>query len=122
MAWNWNSAEEFKEYVLPVALADGTVRASLRNSTFESHKNLFESLNDVSRSMDRLSAMGFTGEGGTHESRDDMDLGELRGIIIELVYAGENLLLHHKRLAQTEAAYGFLSQHDILDHLDRYDA
>ena len=40
--------------------------------------------------------------------------------MIELVHAGEALLLHHKRLAVSRAAYGFLHQHDVLEHWERY--
>lgn len=36
------------------------------------------------------------------------------------VYAGEELLLYHKRLAESKEAYGFLHQHSLPDHWGRY--
>lgn len=41
-------------------------------------------------------------------------------IVIEAIHAGEELLLYHRRLAISEASYGFLHQHTVLDHWDRY--
>lgn len=38
-----------------------------------------------------------------------------------MVYAGEELLLYHKRLTKSDASYGFLHQHDILEHWERYE-
>jgi hypothetical protein len=47
-------------------------------------------------------------------------LGKLRSFAEDAVLAAEKLLLYHKRLAKSDAAYGFFHQHDMLDHWQRY--
>lgn len=39
---------------------------------------------------------------------------------MDAVYAGEELLLYHKKLAKSKAAYSFLHQHSLPDHWHRY--
>src|SRR5207245_1382930 len=41
-------------------------------------------------------------------------------LVVDAVYAAEELLLYHKRLAKSKAAYGFLHQHSLPDHWHRY--
>jgi hypothetical protein len=38
----------------------------------------------------------------------------------EAVYAGEELLLYHQRLALSEASYGFLHAHELFEQWERY--
>jgi hypothetical protein len=47
-------------------------------------------------------------------------LSRVRHLVITVIHCGETLLLYHKRLAKSEASYGFLHQIDLLEHWDRY--
>jgi len=39
---------------------------------------------------------------------------------MDAVHVAEELLLYHKRLAKSKAAYGFLHQHNLPNHWSRY--
>jgi hypothetical protein len=47
-------------------------------------------------------------------------VGQSYPLVMDAVYAGEELLLYHKRLAKSKAAYGFLHQHALPDNWNRY--
>ena len=123
MAWLWSSWEEFVDYVHPVSADSRGLFMNAKNGTsFEVECDLYKAFEELSDALSSLAKLGFTGRDNEHPPDDVSILDEAHGLVIDLVHAGEELLLHHKRLAQSDAAYGFLSQHDILEHWDRYSA
>jgi hypothetical protein len=121
MAWLWSSWEEFVDYVQPVAAKNrGLFRIARNHTTFEIECDLYKALEELSAALRSLVELGFKGRDNERRPDDVSLVDEARRSVIDLVHAGETLLLHHKRLAQSDDAYGFLSQHDILEHWERY--
>src|SRR5229473_3266739 len=121
MAWLWSSWQEYLDYVHPVAVnSRGHFNAAVRRSTFEAESQLADAVRQLSGSMQSLAELGFTGKDDNVPPNDASILQRARRLVIELIYAGEELLLYHERLARSMASYGFLHQHDILEHWDRY--
>jgi hypothetical protein len=121
MAWLWESWEEFVGYVNPVAVQPGRFRHAIQATEMELLHDLLESVRGLRDANKALGELGFDGK-NLKNAKDNVTLHEGHNRVIEAVYAGEALLLHHKRLTMSEASYGFLSQHDILEHWDRYAA
>ena len=120
MAWLWDSFEEFDDFVKPVLLQTrGESNLIQRDTSAENERRLFESVRDLSDALAALRKLGFEGGFQLPAARPN-DAAGIRGLVEKAVYSGERLLLLNKRLAMSEAASGFLSQHDILDHWQRY--
>jgi hypothetical protein len=121
MAWLWNSWEEYLDTVNPVALdSPGRFRLSQRDSWFETQCHLWEAVQKLRAAARALSKLGFTGDDHDSPPDDPSILEEAERLVLEAVYSGEELLLYHKRLAKSDAAYGFLHQNDMLKHWNRY--
>jgi hypothetical protein len=121
MAWLWNSWEEYLDYVQPNVVDNrGTFGLAQSATYFEAECELHDCIQKLEAAMSSLGELGFSGSYQKASPNDDSILDDAHGNVIELIYAGEELLLYHKRLAKSDDAYGFLSQHDILDHWDRY--
>lgn len=119
MAWLWSSWQEYLDYVSPVAAKRRSrFNSAVRHSWFETECKLGDAVRRLSAAMKSLGELGFTGKDDNIPPHDTSILQEVRHLVIELVYAGEELLLYHSRLAKSRASYGFLSQHDILEHWD----
>lgn len=121
MAWIWDSWEEYVDAVHPVGIRRGTFNLSRRNTQLQSARHLLEACHKLTEAWHALMAIGFK-EKGSLTPRDATAIRQAHNSVIQAVYAGEELLVYHKRLALHEASYGFLHQHDILDHWDRYAA
>src|SRR2546430_3832372 len=123
MAWLWNSWKEYLNGVSPVC-ADtiGLFNLAKHATYFEAECAIYEAVEKVREALDGLKELGFTGRDSDRESNDESTLDEAHGLVIDLVHAGEKLLLYHKRLARNDSSYGFLSQHDIVGQWDRYAA
>ena len=67
-----------------------------------------------------LFELGFTGR-DNDEIPGEIEITDTVEQLVEAaIYAGEELLLYHRPLARSLAAYGFLHQNDLLSHWDRY--
>jgi hypothetical protein len=119
MAWLWESWEKFVEHIQPVAIQRGRFQQTCRATELDQLKELLESADKLYSANKALKHLGFDGE-RTKQTKDAATLHEARNRVIEAVYAGETLLLCHKRLALSEVSYGFLHSHDILEHWERY--
>src|SRR5258707_15331124 len=118
MAWLWSSWQEYLDYVIPVAVnRRGSFNAAARKSRFDAEVELGDAVRQLSDSMQSLAELGFTGKDDNVPPNDPSILNEARHLVIELVFAGEELLLYHARLGKSMASYGFLHQHDILEAL-----
>lgn len=118
MAWNWSSYDEFKSFVNPVELIKKNhFNFSQRLSVFEQQKMLFEAVVKISDCIQHLRKMGYTNEKKIENSEQ---LKMARKTIWELIYNAEQVLLFHKRLAQSHWAREFIYQKDIDQHWDRY--
>jgi len=120
MAWLWNSWEEFVSECNPVGVQHGTFRHSHSNTQLESAHQLLASFDKLMDGTHELNALGFKGKHYSSPKYDEALIDKAHHHVIHAVYAGEELLVYHKRLGQSDAAYGFLHSHDILDHWDRY--
>lgn len=123
MAWLWSSWQEFLDYVHPASADNRGLFVNVKNgTTFEVEWDLHKAFEELTDTLSSLAKLGFAGRDNERPPDDLSILDEAHGLVEELIHAGEELLLHHKRLAQSDAAYGFLSQHHILEHWDRYSA
>jgi len=119
MAWLWDSWEEYVEAIHPAAIKMGAFRVSRLNTQVESESHLFEALDKLKEAPDSLRELGFD-DSKAPSHPDPSILKEAFNVVVEAIYAGEELLLYHKRLATSPASYGFLHQNDLLDHWHRY--
>jgi hypothetical protein len=114
----WKSFEEYKDYVNPNSVNENIFRFRHVNSWFEHHQDLFEAVEKLHLSIDKLAQMGFDDEEPNGEKL--VRLEDARSVVLDIAYAGETLLLYHQRLAKSQAAYDFLHQKDLDEHWDRY--
>jgi hypothetical protein len=121
MAWLWNSWEEYVDIVHPIAVGKPGLRRAQRSSWFETECHLWEAAQKLTKASQALYDLGFSGENHDRPPNDPSIIKQTRPLVLEAVYAGEKLLLYHKRLAKSDASYGFLHQNDILEHWDRYE-
>ena len=123
MAWLWASWQEYLDAVQPVSVnGPGLLVGARRNSWFETEHRLYDACREVTAAANSLRALGFTGSDNDRPPSNPSILDEAIRHVFDLVNAGEMLLLHHKRLAKSWAAYGFPHQHVLIEHLERYQA
>jgi hypothetical protein len=119
MAWLWSSWKEYVDYVQPVALrAQNLFRITASSSWFETQQRLTEAVRELSDALSSLRALGY--EEDSDAPLPSSEANEVYALVAHLVRAGEELLLYHKRLALSDASYGFLHQHEILEEWERY--
>lgn len=116
MAWLWDSWEEYKEYVMPQSVKQGLFRLTYIESWHKSEQRLFEAVTAVQTALESLYRIGFTGKDSHVPPAADSITTEVKHLVVELIHNGEELLLLNKKLAVSDAAYGFLHQHEILEH------
>lgn len=88
------------------------------DSLFATDRRLFEAASELEAGLNTLDELGFTGDGDDFPPDDALSQAQMAALAV--INAGERLLLFHKRLALSGAAYGFLHSHDLLDHWNRY--
>jgi len=119
MPWLWNSWEEFVDVVRPVAVdSPQRVRMSQRDPWFQTEHSLYKAFHELEEKSQALSRLGFGGD--ACPAHDQALVDQAHPLVLDAVYAGEELLLLHKRLAKSKAAYGFLHQHMLPEHWNRY--
>ena len=119
MAWLWTSWDEYVSTIHPVALQHASHVLSHRNTQLESTGRLLASVEKFRKAVHALQSLGFAVEKAPLLRKSTATRDAYRPVE-EAVYAGEELLLYHKRLALSEASYGFLHAHELLKHWDRY--
>jgi len=119
MAWLWLSWEDYCNAVHPVAIQQGSFNISQHNTRLESASKLLNSVEKLRRAISELDTLGF--------GRDEMpilgDPGHAEKAfrpVEDAVFAGEELLLYHRRLAKNDAAYGFLHAHELYEQWERF--
>jgi len=125
MPWLWNSWEEYLDWVYPVAVnTNGGLWHAKKDTSFENSCRLFEAVRKIEDSTNSLRALGFTGKDNARPPTDPAVSQQARNIVLEAVYAGEELLFFDKRLciAANDPAYGFRHQKSILENWERYSA
>jgi hypothetical protein len=119
MTWLWSSYEEFNEYVFPVARDSiRAVRFTKLKSWFECEEEIFKAVNKITNAKNEIREKGYTEHPYPGMSEEELSAAHI--LASELVYAGETLLLYHKKLAKSKWAYDFLHEKDIDEHWDRY--
>jgi hypothetical protein len=123
MTWFWNSWQEYLDAVYPVAVdRHGGLWHSKKDTWFEKACRLWESVRKLEDCTKALRELGFTGK--DHDRPPDAPEISQRAnnLVLEAVYAGEELLFFDRRLtlAGSDVSYGFRHQKSILDHWDRY--
>lgn len=119
MSWLWRSWDEFDSTTHPVALQRGAFNLARRNTRLESAGRLLTSVAKLTSAIHDLKVLGFALE-DAHLGKAPTGLETAHRHVEEAVYAGEELLLYHKRLALSEASYGFLHAHELFEQWDRY--
>src|SRR5258708_7143468 len=121
MAWLWDSWEEYVDIVHPVAVdSPQRVRMSQRDSWFEAEHSLYKALRELEEKCHALHQLGFRGKDDAAPEHDPVLVEQAYPLVMDAVHAAEELLLYHKRLAKSKAAYGFLHQHSLPNHWSRY--
>jgi hypothetical protein len=122
MAWLWHSWQEYVEAVHP-SLADrpGLWRQSHRQSRLETVRHLLEAVSELTEAQRDLSELGYSGNDDQRPPHDSKTINMAKRLVTKAIYAGEMLLLYHRRLAESDASYGFLHQNELLKHWDRYE-
>lgn len=123
MAWLWSSYNEYAKYVQPVMIkGPGPLRRTLHDTWYETEQRHGGAIRKLEAALQALVDLGFNGRRETRLPGDKSLLDPACQVVLELVYAGEELLMLDKRLAKSRASYGFLHQHDIVEHWERYAA
>jgi hypothetical protein len=125
MPWLWNSWEEYLTAVYPVAVdrAGGLWHAK-KDTWFENVCRLCKAVRTLEDSTNSLRELGFTGKDRSRPPDDPEISQQANNLVLEAVYAGEELLFFDKRLcmAAHDSAYGFRHQKAIVDQWERYSA
>ena len=123
MAWLWDSWEEYYDFVQPVTANNRKLfRIARRDTWFKIERCLWEAVERLTNTVISLYELGFTGKNHRPPHHDQSVIKDAKPLVIEGISTGEELLLYHKRLAENQAAHGFLSSHDLLDHWENYEA
>lgn len=125
MPWLWNSWEEYLKAVYPVAVnPDGGLWHAKKDTWFKNASRLWSAVHKLEDCTNSLRALGFTGEDHTRPPDDPAISQQANNLVLEAVYAGEELLFFDKRLcaAANDVAYGFRHQKGILESWNRYSA
>jgi hypothetical protein len=123
MPWIWNSWEEYLAAVYPVAVdRGGGLWHAKKDTWFENVCRLCKAVRTLEDSPNSLRELGFTGKDHSRPPDDPAISQQANNLVLEAVYAGEELLFFDKRLcmAAHDSAYGFRHQKSILEHWDRY--
>jgi len=122
MAWLWNSWEEYVAAVNPVAVQGSSdrVRLSHTDSRSLTKHSLYEAVRELKENALELKKLGFKGREISTPAHNPAIVSKAFVLVQDAVYAGEELLLYHKRLAQSRAAYGFLHQQLLINEWERY--
>ena len=98
MPWLWNSWEEYLSAVYPVAVdSGGGLWHAKKDTWFENVSRLCKAVNKLEDCTNSLKALGFTGKDHSRPPDDPKINQQARNLILEAVYAGEELLFFDKR-------------------------
>jgi len=120
MTWLWESWEEYCKRCHPVEIRQGRFRLVRSSTKLQSVQDLADAAEELAESFRELKSLDFKGKNARPPNYDPALVGRARDPVIHAIHAGETLLLYHKRLALSEASYGFLHQNDFLEHWDKY--
>lgn len=120
MAWLWDSWEEYVRRCDPAGIRSGSFNLSCMSTGLESTRLLLDAVDNLRKASKGLIDLGFRGRNDPLPRSTPALVGKAREQVIHAVYAGETLLLYHKRLALSEASASFLHENDLLDHWERY--
>jgi hypothetical protein len=117
VVWLWNSCDEYVSHVDPQSIGNPAVlRVAKSESSFERQQRLFKAVAEFGRLLSQLISAGFNGS----PDQDDIEVGEEVGIAVsDLLHAGEELLLNHRRLGLSQETYDFACCHDVEAHWER---
>ena len=122
MPWLWNSWEEYLDAVYPVAVdRGGGLWHAKRDTWFENVSQLCKAVTKLEDCTNSLRELGFTGKDHSRPPNDPKVSQQANNLVLEAVYAGEELLFFDRRLCMAaDPAYGFRHQKSILEQWDRY--
>ncbi|HEX8692028.1 MAG TPA: hypothetical protein VF746_06400 [Longimicrobium sp.] len=110
------------EAVEPVLIRGVTqVRTSHRAVWFENERNLHKAADDLRKALEGLAELGFKGREREPPPCSKKLLDAAWDLVRDGIYAGETLLVYHKRLVDSSAAYGFLHQNSVVQYWDGYE-
>ena len=117
----WSSWEDYVENVHPSTIRSRNVLGNFaRQPLLQTIMQLGESRIRFQTSLRELERMGFSSSFSGRKMPRGLDLSEVYGTAIQLIRSGEEILLLHSRLAESDAAYGFLHSNDLSEHWQRY--
>ncbi|HLJ88524.1 MAG TPA: hypothetical protein VKZ53_17015 [Candidatus Angelobacter sp.] len=111
--------------VYPIAVNNrGRLAQAKKDTCFENGRRLWHAVRKLEDCTNSLRDLGFTGKDHIPFPDDPVISQQASRLVMEAVYAGEELLFFDRRLcmAANDSAYGFRHQKDILEHWDRYSA
>lgn len=117
MPWLWASFEEFKKRVQPINRDRPTViRVSHNETWYQSQRQLTDAVEELHAATDQLRALGFGGDRPIPSL--ESKILEAREFVLDVVRAGETVLVYNKRLALSSEAYGFLHGKEFAERLE----
>jgi hypothetical protein len=122
MPWLWNSWKEYLDAVYPIAVNDnGGLWHATKDTWFENACRLCKAVHKLEDCTNSLRELRYAGKDHNHPATDSKISQQARNLVLEAVYAGEELLFFDKRLCMPPVpAYGFRHQKSILEQWDRY--
>lgn len=113
MPWLWDSYEEFRDNVNPVMIDhEGPFRHARAQTLCEQQAEISDALVELDQARIKLSKLGFT-DNPPKEDRNHLD--GAYNLCVDAAYAGEKLLLYHRRLALDRSSYDFCHKTDIVE-------
>lgn len=122
MAWLWDSWEEYVDAVHPWAVEhSGLLRLAHRRPWCEVECELLKAVQRLSEATTSLRKLGFSGKDHDRPPKDCSVIEQAEPLVEDAIFAADELLLYHKRLAKSRAAYGFLHENHLMKHWERYE-
>lgn len=120
MPLHWESQENFEKQVMPISdPRHNLTRIIGLHSTIENLETLFRERERFGEALANLKSAGF---GGDPPNKNPEGLKDARSLVSDLVFSGEELLVRHKRLAESRWAQSFIAEKDIAEDLQEFQA
>src|SRR3990172_3792032 len=117
----WSSWAEYVSHVHPTAVvSEGGLKAALLQSAFKNLSLFLHSKRDLETALGDLSGHGFAEADVVFRKYAGAELENAYRAALNLIRAGEELLLFSRRLAESPAAYGFLHANQLPTQWERH--
>ncbi len=121
MALYWSSWEAYVARVQPSTVKSrGLFESLVRQSSLSTILQIEDSRRRLEIALEQINILGYATHKVILKKPSKRSLDEVYSAAVQVIRAGEELLLYHARLAEHDAAYGFLHQNELPSHWSRY--